>query len=176
MPPTSTDLDMFILALVQRGCGTPYELKAKAGISIGSSAPVLERLTKGGFLKKSAPGVRGKAHFAIATKGKKTLDSGWKALLGSRYTDADAILRITYLAWALGEQYAMTEFVDSAARTLGNAAAIRRAEADQLQGVFSAVGAEAFRWLKTRFEAARLEAQSLELKELGKQIRKQKNK
>jgi hypothetical protein len=70
----------------------------------------------------------------------------------------------------------MTEFVDSAARTLGNAAAIRRAEADQLQGVFSAVGAEAFRWLKTRFEAARLEAQSLELKELGKQIRKQKNK
>ena len=176
MPPNSTDLDLFILALVQHGCGTPYELKVKAGISIGSSAPVLERLAGAGLLKKSAAGVRGKAQFGISPKGEKTLDKGWQALLVSRPIDPDAILRITYLAWALGEQDVMTAFVDSAASTLRNAAAVRRAEAGQLQGAFSGVGPEAFRWLKTRFEAARLEAQSDELKELGKQIRKHKKK
>jgi len=34
MPPTSTDLELFILALVQRDSATPYDLKAKAAISV----------------------------------------------------------------------------------------------------------------------------------------------
>ncbi len=175
MPPTSTDLDLFILALVQRGCATPYELKAKAGISIGSSAPVLERLAKDGLLKKSKPGVRDRIQFSITDSGQKALQSRWQALLATRPTDPDAILRITYLAWALGRQDAMARFVVAATDTLRNAAAIRRAEASQLQGA-SGIGAEAFRWLKTRFEAARLEAHCKELKELGEQIKKQKKK
>ena len=53
MPPNSTDLDLFILVLVQRGYSTAYDLKARGGISIGSSAPVLERLAEGRLLKKS---------------------------------------------------------------------------------------------------------------------------
>jgi len=40
----------------------------------------------------------------------------------------------------------------------------------------NAAGPEAFRWLKTRCEAARLAGQSRELKELGEQIKKQKKK
>ena len=52
MPPTSTDLDLFILALVQRGCATAYDLKARAGISIGSSAPVLQRLANARLLTR----------------------------------------------------------------------------------------------------------------------------
>lgn len=176
MPPTSTDLDLLILALVQRGCATPYDLKAKAGISVGSSAPVLERLAEGGLLKKGDPGVRDSIQFSISKSGEKTLESAWQTLLVTRPTDPDAILRIIYLAWALGKQDVMTNFIDMAADTLRNASVTRRAEANQLQELASSIGAEAFRWLKTRLEAARLEAQSKELKALGEQIKKYKKK
>lgn len=175
MPPTSIDLDLFILALVQRGCATPYELKTKAGISIGSSAPVLERLAKDGLLKKSDPGVHDRIQFAITKSGEKRLESGWQSLLATRPTDPDAILRIIYLAWALGRQDATAKFIASAVDTLQNASATRRAEATQLEVASRDVGPAAFRWLKTRFEAARLAAQSRELKELGRQIKKTKN-
>jgi DNA-binding PadR family transcriptional regulator len=176
MPPTSTDLDLFILALVQRGCATPYELKARAGISIGSSAPVLQRLAKAKFLEKSKPGVRDSIQFSITSSGEKRLKAEWQALLPTRPTDPDAILRITYLAWALGQQDRTMKFINAAADALSNAAATRRAVAKQLQAANDNVGADAFRWLKTRFEAARLEAHSKELNELGGQIKKQKRK
>lgn len=176
MPPTSTDLELFVLALVRLGCATPYELKARGGISIGSSAPVLERLAEAGLLKKSDPGVRDKSEFSITKSGERRLAFGWQSLLATRPTDPDAILRITYLAWALGRRDVTMKFIASAADTLSNAAATRRAEAKQLQAANGDVGADAFRWLKTRFEAARLEAQSKELKELGEQIKKLKRK
>ena len=176
MPPNSVDLDLFILALVQRGCATPYDLKAKAGISIGSSAPVLERLADDGQLKKSGRGIRDKVQFSVTKLGEKKLGKGWQALLATRPTDPDAILRIVFLAWALGEQDVLEEFIDSAADSLRNAAAVRRAEAGQVKAACLGVGAEAFRWLKTSLEAARIAAQSKELKELGEQIRKQKKK
>jgi DNA-binding PadR family transcriptional regulator len=176
MPPNSIDLDLFILALVQRGCATPYELKAKAGISIGSSAPVLARLAEARLLTKPKPGIRARSEFSITDLGRDRLESEWQELLADRPTDPDAILRIAYLAWALGRREATMKFMQAAAETLRDAAGIRRAETKQLQGARAAVGAEAFRWLKTSLEAARLEAQSTELKSLSEQIRKQKKK
>ncbi len=173
MPPNSTDLDLFILVLVQRGYSTAYDLKARGGISIGSSAPVLERLAEGRLLKKSKLGVRDKSEFSITDLGKATLKR-WRDVLNTRPTDPEAILRIAYLSWALGQQDVLTTFIDNAAETLRDVAGTRRAEAKQLQGVSSSVGAEAFRWLKTNLEAARLEAQSKELKALTKQIRTKK--
>ncbi|HEY4933255.1 MAG TPA: PadR family transcriptional regulator [Terriglobales bacterium] len=173
MPPNSTDLDLFVLALVQRGCANPYDLKSQAGISVGSSAPVLERLEQSQLIKGSPPGVRKRQQFSITKSGTKTLESGWRDLLASRPTDPDATLRITYLAWALGRQGELMDFIDSSSTNLKNAAATRLAEANQLQGIAGSLGGEAFRWLKASFEAARLEAQSQALKELGKQIKKQ---
>ena len=174
MPPNSTDLDLFVLALVQRGCTTPYDFKSQAGISVGSSAPVLARLEKSGYVMGSDPGVRDRRQFSITKAGTKTLDSGWRRLLTSRPTDPDATLRITYMAWALGRPGELTDFIDSASTTLKNVAATRLAEATQLQPTADNLGGQAFRWLKASFEAARLAAQSQALKELGKQIKKQK--
>jgi len=174
MPPNSTDLDLFVLALVQRGCATAYDFKSQAGISVGSSAPVLDRLEKAGLIKGSSPGVRKRQQFSITKSGTKTLESGWRDLLASRPTDPDATLRITYLAWALGGQSELSDFIDSSATTLKNAAATRLAEANQLQPMTGSLGGQAFRWLKSSFEAARLDAQSVALRELGKQIKKQK--
>ena len=70
----------------------------------------------------------------------------------------------------------MSDFIESSAITLQNAAATRRAEANQLEPLAARRGGEAFRWLKSSFEATRLEAQSNALTELGKQIRKTKKK
>jgi len=176
MPPTSPDLELFILALIQRGCATPYDMKAKAGISVGSSAPVLERHEKAALIKGSDPGIRDRREFTITKTGISTLEKKWRDLLATRPTDSDAVLRITYLAWALGRENVVTEFIEATAVTLQNTAATRRAEANQLEPMASGLGGEAFRWLKSSFEAARLEAQSKALKELGKQIRKQKKK
>jgi DNA-binding PadR family transcriptional regulator len=176
MPPISSDLELFILALVQRNCATPYDLKSQAGISVGSSAPVLQRLETADFIKGSDPGVRARRQFVITKSGIGALGKGWRSLLLTRPADPDTILRITYLAWALGRESMVSEFIESSAITLQNAAATRRAEANQLQRMTSDPGGEAFRWLKSSFEAARLDAQSRALKELGKQIRKQKKK
>ena len=177
MPPTSTDLDLFILALARRGCATPYDLKAQGGNFHWQQCPC-PRTARQGRAPEEIQGrcSRPRALLNYSKTGEKTLESGWQSLLANRPTDPDAILRITYLAWALGRQDAMMKFIEWACETLRNTAATRRAEANQLQGAASEVGAEAFRWLKTRFEAARLAAQARELKELGEQIKKQKKK
>lgn len=174
MPPNSADLDLFILALVQRGCATPYDFLVQAGISVGSSAPVLARLEKSGSIEGSSPGVRDRRQFSITNSGAKALESGWRRLLSFRSTDPDTILRITYLAWACGRRTEVSDFIAASAITLQNAATTRRAEARQLQEATANRGAEAFRWLKLGFEAARLEAQSKELLELGKRVKKPK--
>ena len=115
MSPYATDLELFILALVQRNCATPYDLKSQAGISVGSSAPVLERLEKAGFIKGSDPGVRDRRRFVITKSGIGALEKGWRSLLVTRPTDPDTILRITYLAWALGRENVVSEFIDASA-------------------------------------------------------------
>ena len=42
----STSLELFVLAMVRQGLATPYELKTKAGLSLGSTVPALARLEK----------------------------------------------------------------------------------------------------------------------------------
>ena len=130
MPPTSTDLDIFILALVRRGCATPYELKLKCGISIGSSVPVLERLAKARLLSKRKPGVAPASEFSTRL-GKQKLESGWQEHLADRPTDPDAILRIAYLVWALGRRDALMKFIQAAAETLWDAAGSRMQAANE---------------------------------------------
>jgi DNA-binding PadR family transcriptional regulator len=176
MPPDLTELDLFVLALVQRGCATPYDFKSRAGISVGSSAPILARLEESGFIAGPKPGVRNRRAFSITNSGRNALGAGWKTLLSSRPIDPDAILRIAYLAWALGRPSAVSEFIDASAVSLQNAAATRLAEANQLEGLASELGGETFRWLKTTLEAARLESQSDALKELGRKIKNQQKK
>lgn len=173
---TSIDLDLFVLALAQSGLGTTYDLKSKAGLSVGSTAPILARLEKSGLIEAPKPGVRDSRRFTITKEGKKFLAAGWEQLLERRPTDVDEILRITYLAWALGSPQIASDFVEEAAAGIEDLATMRKAEANQLRrGLAAPVGGQSYRWLRIEAEAARLQAQGEALKQLGKEIKNKKN-
>ena len=173
---TPNDLELFVLCLVQTGLGTTYDLKSKAGLSVGSTAPILARLEDGGLIEAPQAGVRGTRRFAITKAGSKHLAAEWKHLLNRQPTDIDEILRITYLAWAIDSPDLASRFVATAAAGIEAFAATRRAEANQLlRSLTVQVGGPAYRWLRTATEAARLQAQSEALKLLGKEIKNKKN-
>ena len=174
---TSIDLDLFVLALVQSGLATTYDLKSKAGLSVGSTAPILARLEEAGLIQAAKPGVREVRRFSVTKEGRKHLTVGWKELLERRPTDVDEVLRITYIAWAMDSPEVASKFVESAAAGLQYLAATRNAEANQLQSTLGEhVGGQAFRWLRTAADAARLHAQAEALKQLGRQIKTKKSK
>jgi DNA-binding PadR family transcriptional regulator len=76
-----TDLDQFILALVDSGVATPYALQMKAGLSPGASIPALQRLTESGLVRQGKSGSRGRTDHRITPAGKKLLKIGWKSLI-----------------------------------------------------------------------------------------------
>ena len=173
---TSEDLDLFVLSLVHGGLATTYDLKSKAGLSVGSTSPILARLEEAGLIEAPKAGVRGTRRFAITKTGSKHLVAEWKQLLKRQPTDVDEILRITYLAWAMDSPDIASRFVETAAAGIEAFAATRRAEANQLLRCLTVqVGGPAYRWLRTATEAARLQAQSEALKLLGKEIKNRKN-
>jgi DNA-binding PadR family transcriptional regulator len=168
---TSSDLDLFLLALVQSGLATPYDLKAKAGLSVGSTAPVLKRLENGGLIYGAKRGKRNSRRFEITKSGQKKLKSDWQALLEGQPTDFDTILRIIYIAWLLGRRDVVVKVIDKSASTLKNIAATRTAEANQLRPVLGlGVTGETFRWLRTFTSAARLKAEGDALLQVSKAI------
>jgi hypothetical protein len=54
-----TDLDLFVLALVDSGVATPYALQMTAGLSPGATIPVLQRLTEAGLGARASPDLAG---------------------------------------------------------------------------------------------------------------------
>jgi hypothetical protein len=173
---TSNDLDLFVLSLVQAGLGTTYDLKSKAGLSVGSTSPILGRLERTGLIGAPKAGVRGTRRFSITKAGSKQLVAEWKQLLSRQPTDVDEILRITHLAWTMDSPDIASRFLETAAAGLEAFAATRRAEASQLQRTVTVkVGGPAYRWLRTATEAARLQAQAEALRHLGKEIKNKKN-
>ena len=175
---TSIDLDLFVLAMVQSGLGTTYDLKSKAGLSVGSTSPILARLEQAGLLEApTAERARGVRRFSISKEGKKHLAAGWKELPQRRPTDIDEILRITYIAWVMGSPETAAIFVENSAAGLNYLAATRQAEVNQLRSALGGrVGGQAFRWLRAGADAARLQAQAEALKQLGRQIKQTKSK
>jgi len=168
-----TDLELFVLALVADGNGTPYDLYTKAGVSIGSSIPVFSRLEKRGLLK-GTPGARRSRRFAITKTGIRELRTGWTMLRSDKPTDPDAILRQVYLAWAVGAKSDFSNAVQAGISALKHSAELRLADAAHLEPHVDSPAAVSFRWMKDRLEAARLQAQSTALEDLAKAVKLKK--
>ncbi len=170
----STSLELFVLAMVRHGLETPYDLKTKAGLSLGSTVPALARLEKDGLVKASEKGARGSRKFSVTARGAKVLAQEWPGQLTSDQTDLDSILRVAYLAWQHGNAKACQEFLKRSAAGLRGWAGSLRAESERLFGkVESVPDGNTFMWMSKHCEAARAEADAAALTELSVQIGKQ---
>jgi DNA-binding PadR family transcriptional regulator len=112
-----TDLDLFVLALIESGVGTPYELQKAAGISQGASVPALQRLLKAGFIRQGKPGLRGRTDYRATAAGKKALKACWRRLIDEGPSgNLDADLRAALLAlWVGGDRGLAAEFLNQSA-------------------------------------------------------------
>jgi DNA-binding PadR family transcriptional regulator len=110
-----SNLELFVLALLQGGHSTPYELKTKAGLSLGSTVPALARLGEDGLVKASEPGLRRSRKYSITAKGTKVLNQDWTGQMATHTNDIDSILRIAYLAWLNGDKTACAKFMERSA-------------------------------------------------------------
>jgi DNA-binding PadR family transcriptional regulator len=172
-----SDLELFVLALVKQGLSTKYDLREKAGVSLGSTVPVLERLEAEHLIKGSEKGLRRSRRFSITDKGSKALSQGWAEYLAMRQNDIDSILRIIYLAWLNGDTQACARFMERSAEERRGWAMSRRAEADRLAATIGEIpDGDAFRWLRTYCEATRAEGEANALLELCAQMNKKNSK
>jgi DNA-binding PadR family transcriptional regulator len=130
-----TDLDLFVLALVDSGVATPYALQITAGLSPGASIPALQRLAEAGLVRQGKPGSRGRTEHRVTPAGKKLLKTGWQSLIEDGPSgDLDSDLRVALLALASGEHRLAKDFLErSAARKFESISALERpGESDSL--------------------------------------------
>ena len=175
-----SNLELFILALVEKGLTTPYQLMTKAGISLGSSLPALRRLREAELISQSKTMARGAKKFTILPAGRKALVEGLKNQLSSHPTDLESMLRIACLASMNGSERDYRRVLNESAASLRSQSKRAMAEATELASRMSDRNrGENFRWLRVHLEAHRLqaEAQALESLSMRKNARnKLKNK
>jgi DNA-binding PadR family transcriptional regulator len=98
-----TDLDLFVLALIDGGVSTPYELQKAAGLSQGGTIPALQRLLEARFVRREKPGARRRTDYKVSAAGKKLLRDGWLPLIEAGPSgNLDSDLRVALLAICVG--------------------------------------------------------------------------
>ena len=112
-----SDLDLFVLALIDSGISTPYDFQKAAGLSPGATIPALQRLLEAGFVRQGKPGSRGRTNHGITSAGRKFLKNGHRILIEDAPSgDLDADLRIALLVlWAGGKRQLATDFLQQSA-------------------------------------------------------------
>ena len=116
------DLELFVLALIDDGVSTPYELQQAAGLSPGATIPVLRRLFEGGLVLLGKAGTRGRMAYKLSAPGSQRLKGGWKKLIADGPSgDLDADLRVALLTLFVGgnRRLAVDFLRKSSARKLG---------------------------------------------------------
>jgi DNA-binding PadR family transcriptional regulator len=106
------DLDLFILALIDSGVSTPYQLQKLAGLSQGATVPTLKRLVDARYVRQGPPGARGRTEYRVTSQGNFALRSGWQRLVdGGPSGDPDSDLRIALLALWSGRRSLAVDFL-----------------------------------------------------------------
>ena len=101
-----TDLDLFVLALIDSGVSTPYEFQKAASLSQGATIPALQRLLEARLVRQGKPGSRGRTDYQVTAAGKRLLKDGWLNLIEAGPSgDIDSDLRVALLALLGGGDY-----------------------------------------------------------------------
>jgi hypothetical protein len=72
------DLELFVLALIESGVSTPYELQQAAGLTRGATILVLCRLLERRLVLTGEAGTRRRMAYALTAAGCKRRKDGWK--------------------------------------------------------------------------------------------------
>src|ERR1035441_8451358 len=112
-----TDLDLFILTLIDGRVSAPYELQKTAGLSQGATIPALQRLLKARLVRQGKPGARGRTDYKVSAVGKRLLRDGWLPLIAAGPSgDLDSDLRVALLAiWGSGDRRLAADFLRQSA-------------------------------------------------------------
>lgn len=167
---------ILVLALVECGLETTYDLKLQAGISVGQSGPVLQHLQKAGLLT-AEPGTRRSLRYTITAKGESEL----LAVLAAGKTESwwigksgffGSIPRAVLLAWLASDLEDFPKWLGYAEDELRAAAQRTAMEAEDLRNQMERLHRSAsprkrqlligttFRWIKAQADALLLEAQA----------------
>jgi DNA-binding PadR family transcriptional regulator len=164
-------LELLLLTLIRDGIETPYELKTRADISLGSAVPALARLETDGLLKTSGPEARRSRRFELTPKGHRALKLDWSEHLRSATTDVDSVLRIAYLCWLNGRVLDASIFLDRAADRVAGMATIAAAESTRFRRRSGEVNSDSIRWLRARVQARRIRAEAEALRNLAAELK-----
>ena len=74
------DLDLFVLAVLDSGISTPYDLKQLAGLSPGATIPALRRLIAQKVVVAGKAGARGRLDYKAKAEGRMYLRSAWRSI------------------------------------------------------------------------------------------------
>ena len=164
------DLELFLIALIQREINTPYSLQVKAGLSPGATIPVLKRLETVGYVQRGVSGPRGRTEYQVTAKGIRYFTKSWRPLLdGPPPPDIESIFRIVGLAVMSGADLsAVSAFLRRAARRKATDAADREAAAARREPLNSEPWeTDFYACLQARYAGSRLLAESKFLRRLA---------
>jgi DNA-binding PadR family transcriptional regulator len=169
------DLELFVLALVQRGINTPYDLFATVGLWPGATIPVLERLQKAGHVRRGKPGVRGRTEYEVTVSGNQHLRLGWRPLLEAFLpVDIEAIVRVAIVAVLSGAgKEEVVAYLERAAAMQGKKSRRLKREAKVTEAALSPTGdADLYQWMRTAHMAVRLSAEAKVLRQFAAALRR----
>jgi len=168
------DLELFTLALVERGINSAY-LLLSAGISQGAALPVLGRLESAGYVRRGKPGPRGRTEFELTAAGRRHLRAGWKPLLEAPIPgDIESILRTADLATLSGaSRKSVSSYLKSATKIKVIESKNKRAEADDARSALSDnPDSGSYRWMLMMSATLRLTAEAKLLRQLAAELPK----
>ena len=167
-----TSLEIYLLTLIREGLGTPYELKSRADLSLGSTVPALGRLEKEGLIKKSKLQARRSRRFTLTSKGQKCVRTEWRKQLKAESGDLDSILRITHLIWIHGTKKQAADYLRRAGVRFSALAKAKEIKPNRFGNNMYKVDNDAMRWLRARIGACQKAAVADELIRISSELTK----
>lgn len=117
---TPSILDLYILALIDRGAGSKYDLLKLGGVSLGSSSPAVKRLQLAKLVVQDDDGTDGRRPrhgLKLSPSGRRLVRKDWEVhLTSSSSEDLESILRLMDVAIHYGAAPAkIARFLEAAA-------------------------------------------------------------
>ena len=158
-----SDTELLVLTLIERGVATGYSLSSQAGLSLGTTLPLLNRLTKASLIRIGDEGPRGRREYTLTQAGRKVLQSEGAELISRPPTDLDSALRTVFVAFPLIEKTRRVKFLRDVILHLRALAEARALEGNRTAAPTTA---ERYRSMKRQAEVQRLRADIVTLEAL----------